>query len=66
VSVRTLELPVLLTPKEVAEQLRTTVAVLAQWRFHKRVALPYVRTGRSVKYRAEDVAEFVRQNLVPR
>ena len=56
----------LLTPEEVAARLQVSVGTLSQWRFHKRVALPYVRVGRVIRYRPEAVEEFLRQGEVPR
>lgn len=54
-----LDLPVLLTPKETAAALRVSENTLAQWRFHKRVPLEYIRVGRAIRYRLEDVRAYV-------
>ena len=61
-SAQTGELPVLLTPKEVAERLRVTVGTLNVWRCVNRYpGLKYIRVGRAIRYRPEDVEEFLRQ-----
>ncbi len=50
----------LLLPEQVAEMLGVTVQTLAHWRCTHRVHLPYVAISRRcVRYRPEDVAEFV-------
>jgi excisionase family DNA binding protein len=54
-----LDLPQLLIPKEVSALLRVSEGTLAQWRHHKRYALPFVKIGRAVRYRPEDVAAFM-------
>jgi excisionase family DNA binding protein len=61
-----LDLPILLTPEEVAARLRVTTGTLAVWRCTKRYRLQYVRVGRAIRYRLEDVEEFLRQGAVPR
>ena len=53
----------LLTPEAVADQLGMTLHTLAVWRCTKRVALPYVKVGRSVRYRAADVEAFISSHL---
>lgn len=50
----------LLTPIEVSEILGVTVETLALWRHHKRYDLPYVKSGRLVRYRECDVQEFIK------
>jgi excisionase family DNA binding protein len=58
-AVAALELPKLLTPKETAAILRVSPGTLAVWRCVKRYALPFVKVGRSVRYREEDIAAFL-------
>jgi Helix-turn-helix domain len=50
---------VLLNSEEVAKLLRTTYGVLACWRSLKRYPLRYVRIGRKIFYRREDVQAFI-------
>ena len=50
------ELVALLTPKEAAPLLRVTAQCLAVWRCQGRPGLPYVRIGRMIRYRSEDIA----------
>jgi predicted DNA-binding transcriptional regulator AlpA len=50
----------LLTCQQVSELLGVTEQTLAHWRTTRRVNLPYVSISRRcVRYRAEDVAEFI-------
>ena len=49
----------LLTPKQVAEILGVSVETLNVWRATKRYNLKYVKSGRLVRYREEDVQEFI-------
>ena len=53
--------PKLLTPKQTAEMLGIAVQTLAIWRCTNRYQLPYVKVGRLVRYRAEQVAEFLHE-----
>ncbi len=50
---------VLLTPVEAARILHTTAGTLAVWRSKKRYPLPFVRVGRRVYYRLQDVEKFI-------
>ena len=52
----------LLTPREVADLLGLSVETLNVWRCTKRYRLPYIKTGRLVRYRADDVNAFIEQN----
>lgn len=49
----------LLTPEQVAEILGITPHTLAVWRSESRYELPYVKTGRLVRYIMEDVRTFI-------
>ena len=49
----------LLSPHEVAAQLGVTLNMLAVWRCHGSSSLSYVKIGRCVRYRAEDVEAFI-------
>jgi hypothetical protein len=49
----------LLTPEETAAALHVSADTLAVWRSTQRVALKFVRIGRKILYRAEDVQEFI-------
>jgi len=48
-----------LTSTEVADILGVTEGTLAVWRCTKRYCLPFVRIGRKIFYRSEDVKTFV-------
>ncbi len=49
----------LLTPAEAAAALHVSAATLAVWRSTQRVSLKFVRIGRKILYRAEDVQAFI-------
>jgi excisionase family DNA binding protein len=49
----------LLTPQEVAEHLGVTPETLNTWRATKRYPLVYIKIGRLVRYKWEDVLSFI-------
>lgn len=53
----------LLTKEQVSEILGVTVGTLAVWRTTKRYNLPYVKSGRLIRYREEDVQAFINSRL---
>lgn len=53
----------LLTEKDVADRLNVNVQTLRNWRFQGR-NLPYVKIGRSVRYKDGVVADFIEENTV--
>jgi excisionase family DNA binding protein len=52
-----------MTPEEVAEYLGVSSETLNVWRCTKRYNLPYIKAGRLVRYRMEDVETFVVSRL---
>jgi len=52
-----------MTPEEVAEYLGIASETLNVWRCTKRYNLPYIKAGRLVRYRVEDVETFVVSRL---
>jgi excisionase family DNA binding protein len=58
----------LLTSAEVAELLGVSIGSLAVWRCTRRYPLAFVKVGRSVRYRAEDIEAFIaaRTQLTPK
>lgn len=54
---------VLLTPNEVSELLGVTTHTLAVWRCERRYNLPYVKTGRLVRYQEADVQNFIQERI---
>ncbi len=59
--------PQLLTTEQAAELMLVAPGTLVVWRCTGRYALPYVRVGRLIRYRAEDVASFIEnQRVSPR
>ena len=53
----------LLTKEQVSEILGIAVGTLAVWRTTKRYNLPYVKVGRYIRYRMEDVQAFIESRL---
>lgn len=51
-------LPMLLTQQEVADYLRISTKTLERDRWQG-TGLPFLKIGRSVRYRASDVLEFI-------
>jgi len=54
----------LLTPEETANLLSVAEQTLAVWRCTKRVDLPYIKLGKSVRYRKSDIECFLAENTV--
>jgi excisionase family DNA binding protein len=52
-----------LTEREVADRLGLSVATLRAWRL-RRKGPRYVRFGRAVRYRVEDIDRFVEASVV--
>ncbi|MGD9662785.1 MAG: helix-turn-helix domain-containing protein [Porticoccaceae bacterium] len=53
----------LLTPQKTAEELGVTTGTLAVWRSTGRYKLPFVKVGRKVMYRVEDIQSFVQSRI---
>ena len=51
--------PALLKPQEAAAYLRVPLSTLAVWRSTGRVQLPYVKVGGHVRYRRDDIDQFL-------
>ena len=51
--------PKLLTEAEAADYLGVKPQTLCAWRCTKRYSLPYIKVGRLVRYRPEDVEAFL-------
>lgn len=52
------------TPEELAGVLDVTIDTLAEWR-SKRTGPDYVKLGKKVMYRVEDVEQWMERNVVP-
>ena len=52
------------SPERTSEMLGVALSTLANWRSSRRVILPYVRVGRRVMYREEDIERFVESRVV--
>lgn len=57
------DVPELWSEKRTAEQLGVSPGSLRQDR-HRGIGLPFVRLGRKVRYRAEDVAAYIAAHTV--
>lgn len=56
--------PTLLTSEEAAEMLGTSVITLANWRCTARYSLPFVKIGRSIRYKESDLLKFIESRTV--
>ena len=54
----------LLSPTEVAALLRVSLSALATWRSTRRYNLVFIRVGRRIRYRREDVDKFLEARTV--
>lgn len=61
-SIRATELP-LLDEHAVAIRLGVSCATLQAWRCTRRVNLPFVKVGRLVRYRQEDIDAFIAAHM---
>lgn len=59
---RTIAVPRLLTQKEAAELTRMSEKWLERDRWVER-RIPYVKIGRAIRYRAEDIAAYIDANV---
>jgi hypothetical protein len=48
-----------LSPQQTADALGVKLETLAVWRATKRYPLPYVKIGKKVSYRLEDINKFI-------
>ena len=55
----------LIPPQEAARLLKTTYGSLAVWRCHRNKALPFVRLGRKIFYRMQDIQKFIESQVDP-
>ncbi|NQU42011.1 helix-turn-helix domain-containing protein [bacterium] len=53
----------LLTPQEASEILGIKESTLAVWRCTKRYGIPYVKSGRLVRYRLADIERFIESRV---
>lgn len=54
---------VLMTQKEAATYLNTTVGTLNTWRHTNKECIPFVRWGSRIKYRKEDLDAWITEHL---
>lgn len=54
----------LLSPKQVSEMIGIAEQTLAIWRCTKRYPLPYIKCGRYVRYKYNDVQKFLDERMV--
>jgi len=54
----------LLSRSQAAEFLGVKTDTLAVWACTKRYDLPYIKIGRSVKYKYSDLLEFIENNKI--
>jgi len=56
-----MEMKKLLTPEQAADLLNVSPGTLMVWRCTGRYNLPYVKVGRLVRYRPEDIKAFIKR-----
>jgi len=54
----------LFTTPQAAEFLGTTPGTLTTWRCTKQVRIPYVKIGRNIRYRLQDLQSFLTAQTV--
>ena len=54
-----------LRAEQAAEFLGTTANTLGVWRCKRTVQIPYIKVGKSVKYRLSELKAFLAKNTVP-
>ena len=54
----------LLTSEQAAEILGTTPGNLSVWRCTRKVQIPFVKIGKSVRYRLADLEKFIESRTV--
>ena len=54
----------LLTRQQAAKYLGVSNSALASWACNKRYVLPMVKIGRLVKYRIQDLDDFISRNTI--
>ncbi len=60
-----MEVTQLLSATEASQRLHITYGSLAVWRCKRRKALPFVKIGRKIFYREQDIESFILANLHP-
>jgi hypothetical protein len=59
-----IELQKLLTPEEAGQIIGIRPETLRQWRTRRKKGLRFMREGRVIRYRPEDVREFIDSRVV--
>ena len=55
---------ILMTQKEAADYLGTTVGTLNTWRHYGKDKIPFVRWGNRIRYRKEDLDAWIQTQIV--
>lgn len=55
--------PVLMTQKQAADYLGTSVGTLNAWRYYGKNTIPFVRWGKHIRYRKEDLDAWIIEHL---
>ncbi len=54
----------LLKQDEAAKYLGTTVGTMNSWRCTGKVKIPYIKWGRAIRYRKDDLDAWIAQNTI--
>lgn len=57
------EVKILMTQKEAATYLDTTVGTLNSWRHYGKNTIPFVNWGNRIRYRKEDLDAWIAEHL---
>ena len=60
----TISPPALLSAEQAAEYLGVAVQTLSKWRCTGEQSIPYIRVGRSIRYRVEALEEWLHARTV--
>lgn len=55
---------ILMTQKEAAQYLGTTVGTLNTWRHYGKDTIPFVRWGNRIRYRKEDLDTWIQSQII--
>jgi len=55
-----------LTPEQLSDMLNISLSTIEKWRFNGNVKIPFIKLGRIIRYRVDDVHQFLEDNIVHR
>ena len=61
---KNIEIKVLMTQKEAAAYLGTSIGTLNTWRHYGKDKIPFIRWGNRIRYRKEDLDGWIQAHIV--